>query len=147
MKCSDFGKSFIKLREALRLIPYRDTNGYMSAGWGHKILNDEGDIAWTKEIADAHFDADLLGFEVAVTEAIKKPMSQIQFDAFVSLAYNIGGHAFTTSSVARLFNEDKPLEAAEAFLLWNDHGHAIERRTEEAGIFKYGISTTTGATI
>jgi lysozyme len=39
--------------------------------------------------------------------------------AQLSLSYNIGEHAFCHSSVARLYNEGKTIEACDAMLVWN----------------------------
>ena len=46
-------------------------------------------------------------------------MTQDQFDACVSLAYNIGCSAFRKSSVARHMNRKNERQAADSFLLWN----------------------------
>lgn len=45
--------------------------------------------------------------------------TQNQFDAMVSLCYNIGPANFATSSVAKLHNAGNHSAAADAFLKWN----------------------------
>jgi lysozyme len=62
---------------------------------------------------------DVSKYEDAVELAVKKPMTQHQFDAMVSLCYNIGPAAFRKSSVLRHFNAGDTLRAADSFLLWN----------------------------
>ena len=47
------------------------------------------------------------------------PMHQHEFDAAVSLAYNIGGKAFCGSTVARRFNAGDYEGACNAFLMWD----------------------------
>lgn len=47
------------------------------------------------------------------------PMYQHEFDAAVSLAYNIGGKAFCGSTVARRFNAGDYEGACNAFLMWD----------------------------
>lgn len=60
-----------------------------------------------------------------MTAAIKKPMTQKQFDAFVSLAFNIGNSAFAKSSVVRNFNNGDKAAAAASFMLWTKAGGKI----------------------
>lgn len=62
---------------------------------------------------------DVSKFEDAVELAVKRPMTQNQFDALVSLCYNIGPAAFRKSSVLRHFNKGDTLRAADSFRLWN----------------------------
>lgn len=96
---------------------------------------------WSEELVESRFAEKLFEFETAVEHAIKRPMTQPQFDAFVCLAYNIGGHAFAGSSVAREFNAGHDEAAAQDFLMWHDHGNAAARRLEEMHIFQYGTVT------
>jgi lysozyme len=45
-----------------------------------------------------------------------------QFDAMVSLCFNIGGHSFRTSTVLRQHRAGNHLAAGDAFLMWDkDH--------------------------
>jgi lysozyme len=45
-----------------------------------------------------------------------------QFDAMVSLCFNIGGHSFRTSTVLRQHRAGNYLAAGDAFLMWDkDH--------------------------
>ena len=44
---------------------------------------------------------DLKKFESAVNNAVKIPLNQNQFDALVSLAYNIGTDAFSKSTLMK----------------------------------------------
>ena len=57
-----------------------------------------------------------------VNRTIKRPVTQGQFDAMVSLCFNIGEGAFEGSSVARLLNQGDIAGAAQAFLIWNKAG-------------------------
>lgn len=66
------------------------------------------------------------------------PMYQHEFDAAVSLAYNIGGKAFCGSTVARRFNAGDYAGACDAFLMWDKfhgkplRGLALRRQRERA---------------
>lgn len=94
----------------------------------------------TEAEGEAMFRAELARFERCVTLACTREPNQNQFDAFVSLAYNIGEAGFRRSSVLKLFNAGKDEKAAAAFALWNKGGGRVlrglvRRRTAEAGLF------------
>lgn len=83
---------FIMDFEKLRLVGYLPTPddvptiGYGSTGKGIHV----GDV-WTPAQAQARFMTDLNGFASGVTRLLEgAPTTQGQFDALVSLAYNIG---------------------------------------------------------
>ena len=58
-------------------------------------------------------------FEAAIDKYVKTKLTQFQFDAVVSLLYNIGVPNFLSSSVLRHLNSGNFAAAAEAFLPWN----------------------------
>lgn len=62
---------------------------------------------------------DVQKFEGPVKACIKVPLAQYEYDAAMSLAYNIGTHAFCNSTVAKRFNAGDYAAACEAFLMWN----------------------------
>ncbi|MBP1131290.1 GH24 family phage-related lysozyme (muramidase), partial [Serratia sp. PL17] len=89
MKTSVKGREFIKGFEALRLIAYPDpgTGGKpWTIGWGHTKGVKQGDRI-TQDQAEQFFSDDLAVYELTVNSAIKRPMTQNQFDAMVSLAF------------------------------------------------------------
>jgi lysozyme len=68
-----------------------------------------------------------------------------QLTAAVSLAYNIGGSAYTRSTVARRFSEYRWREACDAILLWNRAGGRVvkgltRRREAERSICLRGLT-------
>ncbi|MDD3267592.1 MAG: glycoside hydrolase family protein [Burkholderiales bacterium] len=48
----------------------------------------------------------MVKYEKIVNDTIKQPMTQNEFDAFVSVAYNAGTTAFQNSKMAKAFNEN-----------------------------------------
>jgi lysozyme len=120
MKTSTQGRRAIMAREGVRLKAYQDVAGVWTIGYGHTPSH-KGETITQKE-AEYILEADLGRFERAVSRAITKPMTQNQFDAMVSLAFNIGEAAFDRSTVARLFNLGDIDGAADAFLLWRRAG-------------------------
>lgn len=120
MRISNKGRNFIKGFEALRLVAYPDpgTGGKpWTIGWGHTKGVKQGERI-TQEQAEQFFSDDLAVFELTVNSAIKRPMTQNQFDAMVSLAFNIGGPAFAGSTLVKKFNADDIQGAADQFPRW-----------------------------
>lgn len=109
------GADLIKKFEGLRLDPYLDAVGIPTIGWGH--TGSKTDRSITLAEAEDIFAEDISQFVDGVTAMVKEATPQ-QFSAMVSLAYNIGLGNFAKSSVRRLHNEGKYLEAADAFLMW-----------------------------
>lgn len=64
---------------------------------------------------------DVARFEGAVARCVKVPLHQHEFDAALSLAYNIGDGAFCGSTVVRRFNARDYSGACDAFLVWVKH--------------------------
>lgn len=126
MKTSADGRKRISQREGVRLQRYRDSVGIWTIGVGHTAMAGPPDPAKVATITAAQCDEilsrDLAKFEAGVSAAIKRPMTQKKFDAFVSLAFNIGVAAFANSSVARRFNAGDVAGASAAFMLWTKAG-------------------------
>jgi lysozyme len=123
MKTSDAGIKRIIEREGCKLKAYRDSGGVWTICVGHTSragppVVTPGMVCTLTECR-AILANDLKKFEVTVNAAIKVPMTQNQFDAMVSLCFNIGGYGFKNSSVVRRFNAGDIAGAADAFLLWN----------------------------
>lgn len=82
----------------------------------------------------AHIQKDEAGLKRCVTA----PLHQYEYDAAVSLAYNIGIKAFCSSTVAKRFNAGDYRGACDAFLMWNKfqgkelRGLTVRRQRERA---------------
>ncbi|HGE8354989.1 TPA: lysozyme [Serratia marcescens] len=142
MKTSNSGKTFIKGFESLELKAYPDpgTGGKpWTIGWGHTKGVKPGDHI-TLEQAEAFFSEDLAVFELTVNSSIKRAVTQNQFDAMVSLAFNIGGPNFAQSTLVKKFNIGDMQGAAAEFPKWrNSAGKVmpglVKRRAEEREMF------------
>ena len=151
MRTSINGIDRIKEHEALRLTKYLDQAGKWTIGYGHLIRAFEsfpGPI--TEEKALGLLVADLAAAESAVNANVKVAITQEQFDALVSLAFNIGSGNFRGSSVVRRLNAGDAIGAAAAFALWNkiEQGGQlvvsqglVNRRAAEAQLFSQGVIT------
>jgi lysozyme len=87
--------------------------------------------------------ADLHLFEAVVEHGVKVALSQDEFDALVSLCYNIGPRAFLGSTVLKRLNADDRTGAANAMLMWDKAHHHVmaglhHRREEERAEFLGG---------
>ena len=83
---------------------------------------------------------DLLATEDAVKRLVNVPLTQGQFDALVSLTFNIGVAQFQKSTLLRKLNAGDLAGAAEEFLRWNKAGGKVaeglvRRRVAEKGRF------------
>ena len=116
MTTSPNGIALIKRFEGLRLKPYLCPAGIASVGYGHTYLVNINDPAITEEEADRLLAQDLKLYEKPVSEMVKVPINQNQFDALVSFAFNLGTAALRGSTLLKKLNSGQP--CAEEFDRW-----------------------------
>ena len=63
--------------------------------------------------------ADVQRFEGALKQCVTVPLHQHEYDAFNSLAYNIGSGAFCRSTLVRKLNSGGYTEACQQILVWD----------------------------
>ena len=147
MKTSQGMKELISQFEGLRLKAYKCPAGIPTIGIGSTTFNGKKvtmDMVITKEQAYEQLERDLASFEKSVTNLVKKPINQDQFDALVSLCYNIGAGNLGRSSVIKKVNanpSDPTIRAS--FAAWNKGGGKVlaglvKRREAEANWY-FGI--------
>lgn len=140
MQVSQAGRDFIASFEKLRLKVYDDGYGYPTVGIGHRTdLPMNATI--TKEQALEFFEQDLAEHAEPVDRLIRVPLTQGQYDALVSLVFNIGGPNFEQSSLPGLLNAGKYDEACERFAGFNKSAGKVSRglvrrRAAEQVMFK-----------
>ncbi len=129
MKTSIAGRKAISEREGVRLKAYRDLVGIWTIGVGHTSAAGPPAVYSGQTITAVECDEilsrDLAKFEAAVNGSVTVPLSQNQFDALVSLAFNIGGGAFAKSSLVRKLNGRDYAGASDAFLAWDKAGGQV----------------------
>lgn len=144
MKTGSRGLALIKQYEGLRLDAYRDSVGVWTIGYGHTAQagppKPAAGMRITRREAEAILARDLVDYERAVDKAATRLPRQNQFDAMVSLCFNIGPGNFARSSIVRAFNLGEDNRAAEAFLAWNKAGGKVllgltRRRAAEKRLF------------
>jgi lysozyme len=122
MDTSPDGIKRIIQREGCKLKAYKDSGGVLTICVGHTSAAGPPKVrpgmTATPAECKAMLEHDLSAFEDVVERAVKVPVSQNEFDALVSLCYNIGPAAFRRSSVVRHLNKGYRAAAADAFLMW-----------------------------
>lgn len=143
-KVSTSGVNLICGFEGLVLKAYDDGVGVWTIGYGTTIYPNgikvkKGDVC-TLEQAKSYMAHDLKKFEQTVNTAVAVPLNQNQFDALVSLTYNIGIAAFKNSTLLKKLNAKDYVGAANQFDVWNKAGGKVmqglvNRRKSEKGVF------------
>lgn len=141
---------FIKQKEGLRLEAYQDSAGIWTIGYGTILMDGrrpvkKGDTI-TIEKANALLFEEVMKKGEAVRDVVNPAtLSQAQFDALVSFAYNVGIGALQNSTLLKRIKAN-PTDPSirEAFMMW-DKAHidgqlvALEglrkRRKEEADLY------------
>lgn len=117
------GVDLIKGFEGLKLNAYLDSVGVWTIGYGtikypNGVSVKKGDACTASE-AQTYLANDCKVFVNAVNKLVKVPLTQNQFDALVSLVYNIGETAFAGSTLLKKLNAKDYAGAAAQFEVWN----------------------------
>ncbi len=139
MEFSDNGIDAIKRFEGFSPVPYPDAQGF-SIGYGHFILPGENLTKIDRAQAETLLRQDARTASDAVNQFVGVPLTQNQFDALVSFAYNVGVTAFKKSTLLRELNAGNYTSAAAQFARWNKSQGATlaaltQRRAAEARLF------------
>lgn len=140
MNIGNKGLALIKRFEGLRLKAYLCPAKVWTIGYGSTGPHVKPGMEITEAQAEQLLRDDLARFEKAVSDAAPNA-TQDQFDAMVSLAFNIGIAGFQKSSVLRLHRLGKHDAAADSFALWNKGGGRVlpglvRRRADEAHLYE-----------
>ena len=119
MRISQTGLDLIKHFEGLRLEAYEDIAGILTIGYGHTGTDVYPGQSITEPTAEDILRRDVNRFEEGVSQRVQVPIDQNQFDALVSLAFNIGLGAFGNSTVLKRLNNNDYIGAADAITWWN----------------------------
>jgi lysozyme len=110
------GINFIKNAEGFSPTIYKCSAGKYTIGYGHVIIEGEKFESITKEKAEGLLKEDIKKAENAVNRYVKVPLHKGQFNALVSLVYNVGVRAFRQTKAIKLLNEGNyDLAAIEFF--------------------------------
>ncbi len=145
---SDEGLKLIGALEGIKLSRYQDVAGFWTIGVGHLITGKEkipiGEtITFERAMQLLREDVQLVVDEFNDGDGFADMpdcVTQEEFDACVSLAFNIGLNAMDKSTALRMLNEHNFFAAANAFLMWNKAGGRVvdglvRRRERERELF------------
>lgn len=141
MRISRSGLELLAEFEGFSAIPYADSGGAMTIGYGHLILPGERwDEPLSKDEASWLLLGDAMFAEYAVNELATMPLTQNQFDALICLVFNIGASAFKRSTLLRMLHRREYSLAAMQFGVWvYDNGIKVaglqNRRRKEKKLF------------
>jgi len=139
------GKDLIKSFEGCKLVAYQCSAGRWTIGYGNTFFEDgtpvkPGDRI-TQAKADQLFELIVANFADKVAKEIKTILTDNQFSAIVSLAYNIGIGNLQKSTLLKKvnFNPNDPTIRSE-FTKWNKAGGKVlsgltRRREAEAKLY------------
>jgi lysozyme len=117
--------------------------GKWTLGFGHTATAREG-LSVTRGEAEDLLRWDLLPIEDSLRQIALTPLTQNQFDALLSFAFNIGLENFKKSDVLKYLNQGQPIAAALSMHAWRRarvNGRVItidalvRRRAAEAALF------------
>jgi len=146
MKTGYNGIELIKKYEGFRSKPYLCPAGVPTIGYGatyypggrNVTMNDD---AITKERAEDLLRDMLTSYENGVNRYVKVSLSQNQFDALVSFAYNLGNGALQKSTLLKKVNLDPcDSDITNQFNRWVRAGGRVlkglqKRRKDEAELY------------
>lgn len=140
------GVDLITKWEGLRLKPYLCSAGVPTIGYGSTRYADGRKVKLTdapisKEMALLLFEKTITIYEDAVDVYTRDDISQNQFNALVSFAYNLGNQALKNSTLLKKVNANpKDIKIADEFKKWvNCNGKRVEglvnRREDEIKMY------------
>ncbi len=147
MTVSDKGIELIKKFEGLSLKPYLCPARIPTIGYGNTFYEDGTKVTMsdkliTPERATAMLKVVVSQFAVGVAKLITfKGVSQHQFDALVSFAYNVGLGNLKSSTLLKRVNKNEMELASMEFKKWDKAGGKVlagltKRREAEAMLFR-----------
>ena len=155
MQLSKKGSDFIKSYERFMSNPYRDAVGVWTIGFGSTYYEDRRKVSGSdkpiSEVRASELKQNIINMDFApavnllfADEIANGQINQNQFDALLSLAYNIGTRGLAGSSVYKNIKRGNYKAAADSFLAWNKgrvNGKLVElrgltrRRNDERAMF------------
>lgn len=146
-QASPKGLAFLIAEEGFVPHAYNDPAGHATFGVGHLLHRGRVTAAdraqWgtkarpkPRALVERVLREDLARrYEPAVRDAVKRPLNPHQFDALLSLCFNIGTAGFKNSTVVRRLNDGDFAGAADAILMWKKPAILMPRRRRERELF------------
>lgn len=103
---------------------YQDIVNVWTIGFGSTKGVKSGDTIDPVKALQRKLD-DVQKFEGAIKQCVKVPLHQHEYDAYLSLAYNIGPTAFCNSTLVRRLNDQDYAGACREILRWDRAGGKV----------------------
>jgi lysozyme len=146
MRLSQNGLTLIKKFEGFRSHPYLCSAGIPTIGYGSTYYENGvrvklSDSPISEEWAEELLKKNVVHYDVAVNSLTRDDITQNQYDALVSFAYNVGVTNFKNSTLLKRVNANpKDPNITNQFMKWIRAGGRvikglILRRREEAQLY------------
>lgn len=137
------GLALIKQWEGCKLTAYKDVAGVLTIGYGSTGPHVKPGMKITQAEAERLLLNDLDRFERAVERLVAVPLTDGQFAALVSFAFNVGEAAFAKSTLLRKLNAGDYEAVPSELARWVNAGGRrvqglVNRRAAEAGLWVRG---------
>lgn len=138
------GLLLIATHEGFSPTPYKDTGGVITNGFGNASRNPNKSVTVVEALEDLKENSSVAG--KAVSKCITAPITQGQYDAYVSFSYNVGTNSFCRSTMARKANQGDRVGSCNEFDRWvyvagkdcriksSNCSGIVKRRTEEKNL-------------
>lgn len=141
------GLSGIVRHEGMVKAVYLDPIGIPTACVGHTATVTQADVGkqLSEEVCLRLLSRDTHDAQAAVKRSVTAPITQSQYDALVSFAFNVGGGALHSSTLVRKLNAGDCWGAGAEFPRWNKARNRIlpglvKRRADERKLFETGCT-------
>ena len=139
----DLIKRFEKFSPTIYVCP----GGWPTIGYGHVVCDDEREHfehGIDENIGEELLRRDVETAERAVLRLIRVPLTDGQFDALASFAFNLGAGALQRSTLRRKVNREEHALVPAEFMRWVWAGGRklkglVHRRTAEAEVYAVGF--------
>ena len=146
MRLDAKGYELIKTFEGLSLKSYKCEAGISTIGYGNTFYTNGikvtmSDAPITQEKANEMLKVIADSFALKVSKIVPNNLTQNQFNALVSFAFNLGVQALTNSTLLRLVKiNPNDANIAKQFLRWNIAGGKVvdgltKRRIKESALY------------
>lgn len=151
MRVDEVGFNFIKVMQRYSATPYKDAHDTWTIGYGHTVGVNASHSIVTRDQADALLREDIEETEEIVRNLVRVPLTQNEFNALVSFAFNFGAEPFKGTTLVKKLNEGDKRGASKEFERWvhlknPEDGHLqrssalTERRLNEKHLFLVDIN-------
>lgn len=145
MQASSELVEFLKKEEGCVLTAYLCPGGHWTIGYGHTSMAGPPHVTpgmrINLQVAETILRRDLAKFEIGVMRLVKVPLTQFQFDALVSFAFNLGLTNLKKSTLLKVLNQGKYDAVPAQLMRWTRAGGRelrglVKRRRAEAEIWR-----------